>query len=181
MFILNGKPLSPDTAFTAGDIQYPSNWLRLASAEEREAIGITEMTTVGKREDDRYFWVSEVLEGSVLTITNIPKDAAAVMELRKTEMVNAVQNHMDATAQLLGYDSISTAVTYASEASVSKFQTEGVAFREWRSLVWEHCHAQLAAVVAGERSVPTTAELIAELPVVGLVLPSEEETAEAPA
>jgi hypothetical protein len=42
MFILNGKPLSPDVAFTTGGIQYPANWLRLATPEEREAIGITE-------------------------------------------------------------------------------------------------------------------------------------------
>lgn len=174
MFILNGKPLSPDTAFTSGDIQYPSNWLRLASVEDREAIGITEMTTVGTREDDRYFWVSEVLDGSVLTITNVPKDAAVVMKMRETEMTNAVQSHLDTTARRLGYDSIATSVTYASEASVSKFQTEGQAFREWRSLVWAHCHAVLAAVVAGERAVPTVAELIAELPVVALVLPAEE-------
>jgi hypothetical protein len=176
MFILNGKPLSPDTAFTAGDIQYPANWLRLASVEDRESIGITEMTTVGTREDDRYFWVSESLEGSVLTIANTPKDAEMVMKMREAEMTTAVQSHLDATAQLLGYDSISTAVTYASEGAVTQFQTEGQAFREWRSLVWEHCHAVLAAVVAGERSIPSTTELISELPVVSLTLPPKEET-----
>jgi hypothetical protein len=176
MFILNGKPLSPDTAFTAGDIQFPANWLRLASVEDREAIGITEMTVVGTRADDRYFWVSEVLEGSVLTITNTPKDPEMVMKMRQTEMTNAVQSHLDTTAQLLGYDSISTAVTYASEGAVTQFQTEGQAFREWRSLVWEHCHAVLAAVVAGERGAPSTAELIMELPVVALTLPAKVET-----
>lgn len=174
MFILNGKTLSPDTAFTANEVQYPANWLRLASVAEREAIGITEMTTVGERADDRYFWVSESLEGSVLTITNTPKDAAMVMEMRKTELVNAVQGHLDATARLLGYDSIATAVTYASEAAVTQFQTEGQAFREWRSFVWEHCHAVLAQVIAGERAAPTAAQLIAELPVVALVLPASE-------
>lgn len=42
MFILDGKPLSPDVAFTHDGIQYPANWLRLASPEERAAIGITE-------------------------------------------------------------------------------------------------------------------------------------------
>ena len=43
MFILNGKPLSPDSAFTTPDgTQYPANFLRLASPQEREAIGITE-------------------------------------------------------------------------------------------------------------------------------------------
>ena len=55
MFLLNGSPLSPDTAFTAGDIQYPANWLRLASAEEKAAIGITEVADVVPH-DDRFYW-----------------------------------------------------------------------------------------------------------------------------
>ena len=42
MFLLNGTPLALDIPFTANDIQYPANWLRLASPEERAAIGITE-------------------------------------------------------------------------------------------------------------------------------------------
>jgi hypothetical protein len=44
MFIFNNQPLSPDSAFTdpATCVQYPANWLRLASPEERAAIGITE-------------------------------------------------------------------------------------------------------------------------------------------
>jgi len=44
MFILNGTPLTLDRAFTTPDgTQYPSNFLRLASPQEREAIGITEV------------------------------------------------------------------------------------------------------------------------------------------
>ena len=65
MFILNGKPLSPDTAFTAGDIQYPSNWLRLASVEEREAIGITEEADP-VRSDDRFYWNGDITNPKAL-------------------------------------------------------------------------------------------------------------------
>ena len=45
MFILNGKPLASDVAFTDPEtgIQYPANWLRLSTPEERKAIGITEV------------------------------------------------------------------------------------------------------------------------------------------
>jgi hypothetical protein len=44
MFLLNGKPISLDAAFTTEDgTQYPANWLRLATVEDREAIGITEV------------------------------------------------------------------------------------------------------------------------------------------
>ena len=56
MFILDGKPLSPDVAFTTADgTQYPANWLRLASPEEREAIGITEAPDPPVW-DQRFYW-----------------------------------------------------------------------------------------------------------------------------
>ena len=44
MFLLNGVTLPIDACFTdpATGIQYPANWLRLASPEDRAAIGITE-------------------------------------------------------------------------------------------------------------------------------------------
>lgn len=43
MFILDGRPLSPDAPFEHDGIQYPANWLRMASPEERTAIGILEV------------------------------------------------------------------------------------------------------------------------------------------
>ena len=55
MFLLNNQPLSIDTPFTVNGIQYPANWLRLTSAEEKAAIGITEVADP-VREDDRFYW-----------------------------------------------------------------------------------------------------------------------------
>ena len=42
-FKLDGKTLPTDVAFTSNGINYPSNWLRLSSADEKAAIGITEV------------------------------------------------------------------------------------------------------------------------------------------
>ena len=42
-FKLNGNPLAVDVAFSHNDIHYPANWLRLSTAEEKTAIGITEV------------------------------------------------------------------------------------------------------------------------------------------
>jgi hypothetical protein len=56
MFLLNDKPISPDTAFTHEGIQYPRNWLRLASPAERAAIGITEVADEDMSFDNRYYW-----------------------------------------------------------------------------------------------------------------------------
>lgn len=55
MFLLNDKPLALDAPFTHDDIQYPANWLRLASPEEREAIGIEEVPDPPYY-DQRFYW-----------------------------------------------------------------------------------------------------------------------------
>lgn len=53
--MLNGQPLALDTPFTAGDTQYPANWLRIASLEDKQAIGITEVSDP-EPYDDRFYW-----------------------------------------------------------------------------------------------------------------------------
>ena len=55
MLKLNNKPLSYDRAFTHADIQYPANWLRLSSLEERNALGITEVADAPSY-DQRFYW-----------------------------------------------------------------------------------------------------------------------------
>ena len=54
-FKLDGKPLAVDVAFTHNDIQYPANWLRLTTKEEKEAIGITEVAD-DPVYDSRFYW-----------------------------------------------------------------------------------------------------------------------------
>ena len=73
MFILNGKPLSPDVAFTTGGIQYPANFLRLSSPEERAAIGITEVPDPPTW-DQRFYW-GYTEDGEL-----IPKDHTQLVE-----------------------------------------------------------------------------------------------------
>ena len=65
MFLLNGQTLAVDTAFTANDIQYPANWLRLSSAEEKSAIGITEVGDA-VRADDRFYWNGDIANPKAL-------------------------------------------------------------------------------------------------------------------
>lgn len=88
------------------------------------------------------------------------------------ELINkfksAIQKHMDDTAVAAGYDDLKSAVTYAEEPAVPKFQAEGQALRAWRSLVWAYGYEQIKAVQSGEREMPTVEELIAELPAIEL-------------
>ena len=55
MLKLDNKPLSYDRAFTHAGIQYPANWLRLASLEEKKAIGISEVAD-DPTYDQRFYW-----------------------------------------------------------------------------------------------------------------------------
>jgi len=65
MYKVNNKPLQLDRAFTLGDIQYPSNWLRLSSAEDRAALGIT-WETEATRADDRFYWNGDINNPKVM-------------------------------------------------------------------------------------------------------------------
>jgi hypothetical protein len=103
---------------------------------------------------------ADLIEGKHGTIS--PFIAPPVTQ---AQLESAVQKHLDATAKLLGYDSIATAVTYADEPAVPSFQAQGKAFRAWRSQVWASCIASLDAVQAGTQPMPTAEALIATLPV----------------
>lgn len=55
-FLLDGKTIQQGVAFTDKDgNQYPANWLNLSSAEEKEAIGITEVVDP-EIFDTRFYW-----------------------------------------------------------------------------------------------------------------------------
>ena len=55
-FLLDGKPLAVDVAFTTSNgTQYPANWLRLTTKAEKEAIGITEVADAPTY-DSRFYW-----------------------------------------------------------------------------------------------------------------------------
>ena len=59
-FLLDGKTIQQGVAFTDKDgNQYPANWLNLSSAEEKEAIGITEVADPVLA-DDRFYWSGDI-------------------------------------------------------------------------------------------------------------------------
>ncbi len=57
MLQLNGKTLQYDKAFVHDGMQYPANWLRLTSLEEKQAIGIVEVPDAPVASwDQRFYW-----------------------------------------------------------------------------------------------------------------------------
>ena len=64
-FLLDGKPLAVDVAFSHNDINYPANWLRLSTAQEKTDLGITEVADAPTY-DSRFYWG----DGTAKTLTD---------------------------------------------------------------------------------------------------------------
>jgi len=94
----------------------------------------------------------------------ITVDASRVAERKVAIFRKAVGNYIDAQAIAEGFDSIVTAVTYADEPADPVNQIKGVALREWRSLCWEYCRAELDTWQSTGVE-PVLEDLIAGLPV----------------
>lgn len=100
-------------------------------------------------------------DGAPLAV--VPTPPQPTQEQMVKIMADAVQAHLDAKARELGYDDIFTAVTYADESAVPKFQADGIALRRWRSLVWDECYTLLDLHGSDVESF-TPSDLIANLP-----------------
>ena len=100
-FKLNGKTLPIDRGFTHNDIQYPRNWLRLSTQEDKDALGITwEADPV--RHDDRYYWNGELDNPKALEdVDTVDEDGNPVwvQELDNSDPENPVM--VDTTERLV--------------------------------------------------------------------------------
>ena len=68
----DGRNLPLDRAFTLNDISYPANWLRVASADDKAAIGVEWVDAPElKFKDKKYYNNTVSSEGEV---TSTPKD-----------------------------------------------------------------------------------------------------------
>jgi len=144
MFMLNNNPLPVGRAFTANGIQYPANWLRLASAAEKAAIGITEVADP-VRADDRFYWNGDV---------NLPK------ELNDREEVDADGNPM--WVQVLGVVDGEPAMVDSDERLVTKGLKS-----QWIAQVKDTAGKQLAdtdwmVIRKAERDVAIPADVVAK-------------------
>ena len=116
-------------------------------------------------ENNAFIEEIEVVEGvRQFKIVAIPEPTIEEIQAQvQANLTNAVQHVLDSKAQELNYDSCLSVCSYI-DTGVPKFDAEGKAFRAWRSAVWAKGYEILAQVQAGERAIPTEAELLAELP-----------------
>ncbi len=99
-FLLDGKPLAVDVPFTVGDINYPANWLRLSSAQEKKDLGITEVDDP-KTYDSRFYWgdgTAKALDDKTETIDGVEYKTLgvkSVLKAQEKEIAKSLLNQYD--------------------------------------------------------------------------------------
>lgn len=83
----------------------------------------------------------------------------------QADYVAAITAHIEATARSRHYDSAVSMATYVTSANAA-WAAEASAFVAWRDAVWVFVYTQLAAVQAGQRTQPTVAGFVGELPAI---------------
>lgn len=128
MFMLDNKPLPLDTGFTHKGIQYPNNWLRLASSADRSAIGITEVADP-EPYDDRFYWGVDNpkdLDGlKTLCISQIKDTAGQLLAQTDWMIVRKMERSIDVPDETATYRAsvvaecarLETAITSATDVA----------------------------------------------------------------
>jgi len=124
MFLLHGNPLPIDLPFTSNDISYPANWLRLTSLEEKNAIGIVEVSDVSVTYDDRFYWD-----------VNLPKDLD-VLKTNWTSQVKETANRLLSNSDWMVIRKVERSIDVPTSITT------------YRAAVIAECSRLVAAIVA---------------------------------
>lgn len=123
--------INEGTQFTVDGVTYPANWLNQSTPEQKAALGLEEVTTVGELKDAKYYWIGEQLSGSVRTLTATPKDLADVQKQAITQ-VNATAYSILLPTDYLSVKAFETGTEVPSEwatwrASIRATATQAIA------------------------------------------------------
>jgi hypothetical protein len=106
MFLLDNKTLPLDTPFEHGGIQYPANWLRLTTLEEKQAIGITEVDDPVSY-DDRFYWGVDNPKDLTVLKTNwtaqVKETANKLLAQTDWMVIRKVERNVDIPADTVTY------------------------------------------------------------------------------
>ena len=105
-FKLGTQTIQLDTPFTHNDIQYPANWIRLATEEDKAAIGLVwEADPV--RADDRFYWNGDVNnpkdidQVKAMLIAQSKATAGSMLSQSDWKIIRATETGVAASAETL--------------------------------------------------------------------------------
>ena len=138
MFKIGTRTIPLDTPFTHNDIQYPANWIRLASEEDKSAIGLVwEADAV--RADDRFYWdgninnpkaledVTETVDGKEYTtkglksnfISQVKTTAGSILAQTDWMVIRKAERNVDIPSSVATYRASVVAKATELETAIS--------------------------------------------------------------
>lgn len=92
----------------------------------------------------------------------VPAPELPTRDERIARLKNKIREHLDAAARLRDYDNIKSAALRAGYPGPR--QAEGIAFAQWMDSCWDYVRQVRDDVINGNRTMPSAAALISELP-----------------
>ena len=142
----DGQYIQEGSAFEIAGIQYPSNWLNLSSPADKAAIGLEEVVATNSPANDKFYWVSDSLNGASLTYTNTAKDLFTCQS-NEVNATNAAAYSILLPSDWMATKAFETGTTVAPE------------WATWRAQIRSQAATQISAIEAC-----TTIEQLATLP-----------------
>ena len=124
---LNGKTLPLGVPFHAAGTNYPSNWLRLSTQAERDAIGIVWVDDEPKY-DSRFYWGYDA-DGNL-----IPKDHSSLVSNWKTateKVANTILSPSD----------------WMVVREVDNAQPMPSGYKDWRQDIRNYCEGKVTSIM----------------------------------
>jgi len=123
-FKLGTQTIQLDTPFTHNDIQYPANWIRLATEEDKAAIGLVwEADPV--RADDRFYWDGDVNnpkdinQVKAMLIAQSKATAGSMLAQSDWKIIRAAETGVAASAETLAERAAIRTASNDNEANIN--------------------------------------------------------------
>lgn len=104
-----------------------------------------------------------VLETTRYYYAAIARSIEQQIEIKAILYTDSIQSYLDSAARACKYDSILSLCSYCTSTDTA-FHEEGMAGCAWRDACWRTGYQILDDVKNGLRTIPTEAELLAEMP-----------------
>jgi hypothetical protein len=128
MFKIGTRTIPLDTPFTHNDIQYPANWIRLATEEDKAAIGLVwEADPV--RADDRFYWDGNInnpkdLDGLKSNfISQVKATAGTILAQTDWMVIRKAERNVDIPSSVATYRASVVAKANELETAISAVTT----------------------------------------------------------
>lgn len=127
MYTINGRPIPQDAPFTdANGTQYPANWLRLSSDQEKAAIGV-EWIADPEPYDDRFYWsaghAKDLDQCKAMLIAQVKQTAGSLLAPTDWKVIRFIEAASPIDAETSEYREAARAASNTNEQAIAACTT----------------------------------------------------------